>query len=197
MSLDGYVAGPHQSLDLPFGEGVDGRLHRWMFEQPEANQTELTALTSAGAYIMGRNMFGPGRDSWDESWQGWWGPNPPYHGPVFVLSHFARDPLPMEGGTTFFFVTEGIKAALEKARSASAGANVAISGGAQTLNQYLAAGLVDELTVSLVPITIGAGERLFTDVGSIECELMDTHSTGLVTHLKYKVLPRRVGTPAS
>lgn len=194
MSLDGYVAGENQSLELPFGEGVDGRLHRWMFEQPEANQTEITELTSAGAYIMGRHMFGPDRGSWDESWQGWWGPNPPYHGPVFVLSHYEREPLLMEGGTTFTFVTKGIVAALEQAKAAAEGANVAITGGAETLNQYLAAGLVDELTISLVPITIGAGERLFVDTGNFECEQIGARSTGLVTHLKYKILPRNEGT---
>jgi dihydrofolate reductase len=99
MSVDGFVAGPKQSLDNPFGEGVEGRLHQWMFDDPDANALEIEAITAAGAFIMGRNMFGPGRGDWDEEWMGWWGDEPPYHGPVFVLTHHEREPLEMKGGT--------------------------------------------------------------------------------------------------
>ena len=129
VSVDGFVAGPRQSLDNPIGEG-GGRLHRWMFEQPEGNAAELAALTSAGAYIMGRNMFGPGRGEWDESWRGWWGDEPPYHAPVFVLTHHEREPLRMQGGTTFTFVTDGTGSALAQARAAAGDRSVAIAGGA-------------------------------------------------------------------
>ena len=116
MSVDGFVAGPNQSLENPFGEGVGERLHRWMFEEPEANAAAIDALTSQGAYVMGRNMFGPGRGAWDEEWKGWWGEEPPYHAPVFVLTHHEREPLEMRGGTTFTFVTDGITSALAQAR---------------------------------------------------------------------------------
>jgi dihydrofolate reductase len=109
MSVDGLVAGPNQSLDNPFGEGVEGRLHQWMFDEPDANAPEIEAMTAAGAFIMGRNMFGPGRGDWDEDWKGWWGDEPPYHSPVFVLTHHAREALTMKGGTTFTFVTDGIE----------------------------------------------------------------------------------------
>ena len=112
MSVDGFVAGPNQSADKPFGEGVDDRLHRWMFEQADVNAAEIEAITSAGAYVMGRNMFGPGRGDWDLDWQGWWGDDPPYHAPVFVLTRHPREPLTMQGGTTFTFVTDGIESAL-------------------------------------------------------------------------------------
>ena len=140
MSLDGFVAGPHQSLANPLGEGAEDRLHRWMFEEAEANAAELQAITAAGAFIMGRNMFGPGRDDWDLEWKGWWGDEPPYHGPVFVLTHHPRPALPMRGGTTFSFVTDGIESALAQARRAAGEGDIAIAGGAHTVNQYLAAG---------------------------------------------------------
>jgi dihydrofolate reductase len=188
MSVDGFVAGPNQSLDFPLGEGVEGRLHRWMFDEREANSAAIEAITSAGAYIMGRNMFGPGRGAWDEQWTGWWGDEPPYRAPVFVLTHQPRAPLVMEGGTTFTFVTEGIESALRQARNAARGADVAIAGGAATVNQYLAAGTIDELRLHVAPLVLGAGERLFTGLGEVTLEPTGVSGTGLVTHLSYRVL---------
>jgi dihydrofolate reductase len=188
MSLDGFVASPHQSLDKPFGEGGADRLHRWMFEQPELNAAEIEALTSAGAYIMGRNMFGPGRGAWDEEWKGWWGDDPPYHAPVFVLTHYPRDPLPMQGGTSFTFVTDGIDSALAQAREAAGDKDVAIAGGAATVNQYLAADVIDELSLQIAPMTLGVGERLFDGVGGLVLEPVSVRSTDLVTHVRYRVV---------
>jgi dihydrofolate reductase len=119
ISLDGFVAGPNQSLAEPFGEGVGERLHRWMFDEPDANAAALAAIAAPSAYVMGRNMFGPGRGAWDLEWEGWWGEDPPYHAPVFVLTHHAREPLTMQGGTVFTFVTDGIESALAQARQAA------------------------------------------------------------------------------
>jgi dihydrofolate reductase len=188
MSMDGFVAGPNQSLADPIGEGGD-RLHRWMFEEPDANAAAIDAITSAGAYIMGRNMFGPGRGGWDEEWKGWWGDEPPYHAPVFVLTHHPRAALPMQGGTTFYFVTDGVESALALAREAADDRTVAIAGGAATLNQYLAAGLIDELRLHVAPVLLGAGERLFEGVGDLNLELLDTSGTELVAHLTYRIVP--------
>jgi dihydrofolate reductase len=187
VSVDGFAAGPNQSLEKPFGDGVDGRLHRWRFEQPEENAAEISAIVSASAFIMGRNMFGPGRGEWDEAWKGWWGEEPPYHAPVFVLTHHPREPLVMAGGTSFTFVTDGIESALAKARETAGEANIAIAGGAATVNQYLAAGLIDELRLHVAPITIGAGERLFDGVGGLALELVGSRSNELVTHISYRV----------
>ncbi len=187
VSLDGFVAGPKQSLENPLGEGVGEKLHRWMFEQPEVNAEELAALTSAGAFVMGRNMFGPGRGDWDEEWRGWWGPNPPYHAPVFVLTHHPRASLTMEEGTTFTFVTEGIDAALAQAKEAAGDKDVAIAGGAATINQYLRAGLIDILTLHTAPVTLGAGERLFDGVPGLSLEPISARATDLVIHAEYRV----------
>jgi dihydrofolate reductase len=187
MSVDGYVAGTDQRLDEPFGDGPRGRLHRWMLEQPERNAAEIERITAAGAYIMGRNMFSPGRGEWDETWTGWWGEEPPYHAPVFVLTHHPREPLPMKGGTTFTFVTDGIEAALERARAAAGDRDVAIAGGAATVNQYLAAGLIDELRLHVAPLILGAGERLFTGTADVELEPVSVRGDELVTHLTYRV----------
>jgi dihydrofolate reductase len=187
MSLDGYVAGTDQRLDEPFGDGPRGRLHRWRFEQPEQNAAEIAAVTAAGAYVMGRNMFGPGRGAWDPDWTGWWGEEPPYHAPVFVLTHHPREPLTMKGGTTFTFVTGGIRAALDRARAAAGDADVAIAGGAATANQYLAAGLIDELRLHVVPLVLGAGERLFEAVADVDLEPVSVRQNELVTHLTYRV----------
>jgi dihydrofolate reductase len=188
LSIDGYTAGPNQRLDKPFGDGVEGRLHRWMFEEPEANVAALEGIDAASAYVMGRNMFGPGRGAWDEEWTGWWGDEPPYHAPVFVLTHHAREPLTMQGGTTFTFVTDGIESALEQARAAAGAGDVAIAGGAATVNQYLAAGLIDELRLHIVPLVLGAGERLFEGVSNITLEKLGVSGTELVTHLSYRVV---------
>ena len=187
MSVDGYVAGTHQRLDEPFGDGPRGRLHRWMLDQPEENAAEIEAITAARAYVMGRNMFGPGRGEWDLDWTGWWGEEPPYHAPVFVLTHHPREPLTMKGGTTVTFVTDGIRAALDRARAAAGDADVAIAGGAATINQYLAAGLIDELRLHVVPLVLGAGERLFEGVADVELEPVSARQNGLVTHLTYRV----------
>jgi dihydrofolate reductase len=188
MSVDGYVAGTDQRLAEPFGDGPRGRLHRWMVEQPERNAAEVEQLTAAGAYIMGRNMFGPGRGEWDETWTGWWGEEPPYHAPVFVLTHHPRERLPMKGGTTFTFVPDGIEAALEQARAAAGDGTVAIAGGAATVNQYLAAGLIEELRLHVVPLILGAGERLFTGTADVDLEPVSVRGDELVTHLTFRVL---------
>ncbi|HEY6647827.1 MAG TPA: dihydrofolate reductase family protein [Mycobacterium sp.] len=183
VSLDGYAAGPNQSADLPFGEGVDGRLHTWMVDHADENRAEIDAVTSAGAYIMGRNMFGPGRGEWDLEWKGWWGPEPPYHAPVFVLTHHPREPLEMDGGTTFTFVTDGPESALAQARAAAGDRQVAIAGGAATLNQYLSRGAVDELRLHVVPITLGAGERVFDGVGGLTLDIDRVRPTRHVAHV--------------
>jgi dihydrofolate reductase len=188
MSIDGYTAGPNQRLEEPFGDGVEGRLHRWMFDEPEAIAAAIEGIGAASAYVMGRNMFSPGRGAWDEEWTGWWGEEPPYHGPVFVLTHHPREPLTMQGGTTFTFVTAGIESALEQARAAAGHGDVAIAGGAATVNQYLAAGLIDELRLHVVPLVLGAGERLFEGVGNVTLERLDVSSNDLVTHLSYRVV---------
>jgi dihydrofolate reductase len=188
ISIDGYVAGLHQRLDEPFGDGPRGRLHRWMFERPEENAAAIEAITAAGAYVMGRNMFGPGRGEWDEGWTGWWGEEPPYHAPVFVLTHHPRQGLEMKGGTSVTFVTDGITAALEQARAAAGDRPIAIAGGAATVNQYLAAGLIDELRLHVVPLILGAGERLFTGVADVDLEPVSVDGNELVTHLTYRIL---------
>jgi dihydrofolate reductase len=187
ISLDGFVAAPNQSLENPIGVG-GGRVHDWMFETPEENAAEMAAIVDVGAVIMGRNMFGPGRGEWDLSWRGWWGDEPPYHAPVFVLSHFARDPLELEGGTTFTFVTDGIHAAMDQAREAAGEGDISIAGGASTVNQYLAAGLIDELRLHVAPLTLGAGERLFDGVPELTLEPVSTRAATLVTHLTYRVV---------
>ena len=187
MSVDGFVAGPNQSLDDPLGEGAEDRLHRWMFEEVEANAAELRGITAAGAFIMGRNMFSPGRGDWDLEWKGWWGDDPPYHRPVFVLTHHPRPVLPMNGGTTFTFVTDGIESALAQAREAAGGGDIAIAGGAHTVNQYLAAGLIDELRLHVAPVLLGAGERLFDGVAGLALEPLGVRGTNLVTHMRYRV----------
>jgi dihydrofolate reductase len=202
MSLDGYVAGPEQSLDDPLGTGGEA-LHTWMVvtrsfrEQHGSGDGGTTGLDderaaawneNVGAGIMGRNMFGPVRGPWgDEDWRGWWGDNPPYHYPVFVLTHHARRPLEMEGGTTFHFVTDGIEAALERALEAAAGKDVIIGGGASAARQYLRAGLVDELEVHVAPVLLGGGERLFDDVGggTAGLELVELVASPAVAHYRF------------
>jgi dihydrofolate reductase len=188
MSVDGFVAGPNQTLENPMGDGVGRRLHRWMFEDAETNALEIEAITRAGAFIMGRNMFGPGRNEWDSEWKGWWGDDPPYHAPVFVLTHHARAPLPMQGGTTFNFVTDGIESAMAKARKAAGAKDIAIAGGAAVVNQFLAARMIDELRLHVAPVILGAGERLFEGVSDITLEAVSVRSTRFVTHLTYRVI---------
>jgi dihydrofolate reductase len=201
VSLDGYAAGPNQSLENPIGDG-GMRLHEWVFataswrsmeglEGGESNPDSevLTEVMSGnGAYIMGRNMFGGGTGPWDESWTGWWGDDPPYHVPVFVLTTHPREPLTMQGGTTFTFVTDGIDSALAQARAAAGEANVSIAGGASTVRQFLRAGHLDKLYLHLVPIVLGSGERLLEDVGDPRFELLAVVDSPTVTHLKYRVV---------
>jgi dihydrofolate reductase len=186
ISADGYSAGPDQSREDPLGARGE-ELHRWMFEQPEANKAERDAIVEAGAYIMGRNMFSSDRGEWDLSWRGWWGENPPYHAPVFVLCHREREPIAMEGGTTFHFVTDGIESALAQARAAAGDRTVSIAGGASTVRQYLAAGLIDELRLHIAPVVLGAGERPLHGIGDRHLEQLEVTSTDLVTHIRYRV----------
>jgi dihydrofolate reductase len=164
ISLDGFVAGPDQSRDDPLGKR--GReVHGWHLGDERANEADATAagwlMRPRGAYVMGRNMFGPIRGEWDEDWDGWWGPEPPYHAPVFVLTHHAREPIEMEGGTSFHFVTEGFDAAYTQALESAGEDGVDIAGGASTVRQALAAGVIDELTLDVTPVLLGSGERLF------------------------------------
>jgi dihydrofolate reductase len=192
ISVDGFTAGTNQRLDEPFGDAADGRsarvpLTRWMIEGREANDAAIKGILTAKAYIMGRNMFSPGRGAWDLDWTGWWGPEPPYHAPVYVLTHHPREPLTMKG-TTFYFVTDGIESALAQAREAAGDGSVSIAGGAATVRQYLKAGLIDELRVHVAPVMLGAGERPLEDIGSFDLELLDVSSNPLVTHLTYRVL---------
>jgi dihydrofolate reductase len=191
MSLDGFVAGTNQTFEKPFGDNFDSDLlDRWMFAEPEKHnhKKEIEAILDAGAFIMGSNMFGP-KDRRDKpEWKGWWGDNPPYHAPVFVLSHKERGPVEMEGGTTFNFVTNSIESALSKAKEAAGDRNVKIMGGANTVNQYLAAGLIDELWLHIVPVTIGAGARLFEGIPNLKLEPMEISGTSVVTHIRYNVL---------
>ena len=201
ISLDGFVAGPNQSAENPIGEG-GMRLHEWMLateswrrnhgeeggESGVDSEVADELLKGIGAYIMGRNMFSPGRGDWDETWTGWWGEDPPYHAPVFVLTHHARDPIPMQGGTTFNFVTDGIESALEQARAAAGEQDVSIAGGASAVRQYLAAGLLDELHLHIAPVVLGAGERLLEDVGDPTLEPVKVVASPAVTHVKYRVV---------
>jgi dihydrofolate reductase len=205
MTLDGYVAGPNQSAENPLGEGAD-RLHDWLLKlktfrtihgdttggETGTNDDVLReAFENVGATIMGRNMFGGGPGPWKKPfWKGWWGDSPPFHHPVFVLTHHAREPLPMQGGTTFSFVTDSIESALNHARRAANGKDVALGGGANVAQQYLTAGLIDELEIHLVPLFLGGGTRLFDNVDCRKVKLEPIRMIGgpAVTHLKYRVL---------
>ena len=191
MSLDGFTAGLNQSFEKPFGDNFDSELlDRWMFAEPEKykHTKEIDAILDAGAFIMGSNMFGPKDKRDNPEWKGWWGDNPPYHAPVFVLSHNARVPIGMEGGTTFIFVSDGITSALSKAKEAAGNRDVKIMGGANTVNQYLAAGLIDELWLHIAPVTLGAGTRLFDGVSDLALEPVEVSGSGVVTHIRYNVL---------
>jgi len=192
ITLDGYAAGLNQTEQRPFGEdGGDGwgdKLHAWYSEGPDEHPAEFARMMTAKAFIMGRNMFGPVRGEWDRQWNGWWGDNPPYHGPVFVLTHHPRDPQPMDGGTTFHFVTDGIESAFKRAREAAGDGDISIHGGATTVNQYLAAGLINELRLHIAPYTLGAGTRLFDGVPPLNLEQVESRAARSVTHLTYRVL---------
>jgi dihydrofolate reductase len=192
ISADGYSAGLNQTEQRPFGDdgagGSGGKLHAWMFDRPGENQAELAQLSAAGAFIIGRNMFGPVRGAWDREWNGWWGEDPPFHAPVFVLTHHARDPQPMAGGTTYYFVTDGIESALAQARAAAGDREVAVQGGATTINQYLSGGLIDELRLHIAPFTLGAGTRVFEGVPALNLEQVKSRAATGVTHVTYRVL---------
>jgi dihydrofolate reductase len=203
MSFDGFVAGPSQSVENPLGIGGE-RLHEWALSTAawrsihglpggkvdESSRVVEESFAGIGATVMGRNMFGGHPGPWNagKPWTGWWGANPPFHHPVFVLTHHAREPLKLEGGTTFTFVTDGIESALEMARRAAADKDVALAGGAKAAQQYLAAGLVDEMEIHLVPTLLGGGERLFERVGDDlhGLALVRTLATPEVTHLKFE-----------
>lgn len=189
MSIDGFVAGPSQSRDDPLGVGGIA-VHRWHLGDARATAADETAsawlMRPRGAYVMGRNMFGPVRGDWDEDWRGWWGPEPPYHAPVFVLTHFARDPIEMEGGTTFFFVTDGFDAAYARAVEVAGDRGVDIAGGASTVRQALRAGVVDELTIDIAPIVLGSGERIFSDLDAFDFEPVEALHSPLATHVRYR-----------
>jgi dihydrofolate reductase len=202
ISLDGFVAGPSQSEENPLGVGGEN-LHEWVvkvgawrkqhgLEGGESNASNAVMeeiQRDAGATVMGRNMFGGGPGPWDKDdpWKGWWGENPPFHTPVFVLTHHPREPLEMEGGTTYYFVSDGIDSALEQARQAAGAKDVLIRGGANVVQQYLAAGLVDEFELHIVPILLRDGERLLEKVGDLKLEQVRAVEAPGVTHIKYRV----------
>ncbi len=186
VSVDGFVAGVAQSEEDPLGIGAE-HLHRWMFETEEENAAEIAAILGHGAYIMGRNMFGPVRGEWDEPWRGWWGDEPPYRAPVFVLTHFEHEPIEMQGGTTFHFVTDGPAAAMERAREAAGDASISVAGGASTIDQFLALDLIDELRLHIAPLVLRAGERLFAASGPVELRPIASRTASLVTHVTYGV----------
>jgi dihydrofolate reductase len=200
LSLDGFGAGPNQSLQNPMGEGAGG-LHTWFrgtrtFQRMIGNASNgsdgpdedfaAAGFANVGAWILGRNMFGPVRGAWpDDEWKGWWGDEPPYHVPVFVLTHHARAPLVMEGGTTFYFVTEGIQAAYARAREAAGGKDVRLGGGVATVREYLQAGLVDEMHLAIAPVLLGSGESLFAglDLTRLGFRCTEHVPTAAATHV--------------
>lgn len=214
VSADGYGAGPHQSLKHPLGEGGED-LHQWAFPT-RTMQREVfgkdggttgidedfaaRSFENIGAWILGRNMFAPSRGPWpDDGWRGWWGDDPPYHVPAFILTHHARDPIPMEGGTTFHFVTGGIHEALDRARTAADGKDVRIGGGPDTIRQYLQEGLIDELHLAISPVLLGRGEPLLTgiDLRTMGYECVESVASEKAMHVVLRRGPRaRVGTEA-
>ena len=205
MTLDGYVAGPNQSIEHGLGEGAEP-LHDWVVKlksfremhgdggggETGTNDDVLReAFENIGATIMGRNMFGGGPGPWGkEPWNGWWGDDPPFHTPVFVLTHHAREPLVRQGGTTFHFVTDGIESALRQAKEAAGGKDVSLGGGASAAQQYLAAGLIDEMELHVVPLLLGSGERLLDNLkgSDVKLESVGVIETPDVTHLKYRLV---------
>ena len=200
ISLDGYGAGPDQTLEAPLGTGGHA-VHQWFFPTRTFQQTVLgkpdgqtgvdddfavRSFENVGAWIMGRNMFGPVRGPWpDESWRGWWGETPPYHVPVFVLTHHARRPLEMDGGTVFHFVTDGYESALRQARAAAGNRDVRVGGGVSTIRQYLTAGLMDEMHVVVSPVLLGRGEHLFAgiDLPKLGFKVAEHVTTPAATHV--------------
>lgn len=195
ISLDGYVAGPDQSQENPLGIG-GFELHRW--HAPPSHEVDIAVsnriLAPRGAFVMGRNMFGPIRGEWDdtaggETWRGWWGEEPPYHAPVFVLTHYPHDPIPMDGGTTFYFVTS-FEEAMERAFSAAGDETVTIAGGASAVRQGLEAGVVDEIMLNHVPVVLGEGERLFEGLGGLALDAVEVLASPNATHVVYRTQRR-------
>jgi dihydrofolate reductase len=203
ISLDGYAAGPNQGTEHPLGERGE-ELHEWVVELDTwrkehgkeggvtnaSSEVVAETIANVGAEIMGRGKFGGGPGPWpeDPSWDGWWGDDPPFHVPVFVLTHHEREPLEMQGGTTFHFVTDGPEAALERAREAAGDRDVTIGGGAKTINQYLRLGLLDEFEIHVTPLILGSGSRLLEDVDDLKLELARAVDAPGVTHMKYRVV---------
>ena len=191
MSLDGFVAGPDQSEEHPLGIGGH-KVHAWHMPGPDPKHPVDEAFTERllgprGAYIMGRNMFGPVRGEWGASdWRGWWGPEPPYHAPVFVLTHYPHDSIEMEGGTTFHFV-DGFDAALAAARDVAGDLPIDIAGGASAVRQALQAGVLNELVLDIAPVLLGRGERLFDDVGELSAEPVEVATSPKATHVVYRI----------
>jgi dihydrofolate reductase len=203
ISLDGYMSGPNQSEASPLGEGGEA-LHEWAFKQAAfkemhdlgddgergvSDEIVRASLDNLGAVVMGRNMFGPVRGDWpDEDWKGWWGDDPPFHCPVYVLTHHPRDPFELEGGNSFHFITEGIEKAIAEAKEAADDQDVTVGGGAATLQQAIGAGLLDEILVTQVPILLGAGERLFDllAAGAAKVDLVDVIQDADLLHLTYR-----------
>ena len=187
ISADGFVAGPQQSMENPLGLGGIA-LHEWHFD-PEGVEAQIVDdwLLTPGAFVMGRNMFTAGRGEWDLEWRGWWGEEPPYHAPVFVLTHFEREPLEMQGGTTFHFVTDGLESALDKAKQAAGDKHVEVAGGAATINGFLTLGAIDELHLHIAPRVLGAGERLFDGVPEQALVPIDVVAGARATHVTYRI----------
>ena len=191
ISLDGFIAGPDQSREDPIGVG-GLRLHQWHWRADEPGheadagpRDEL--MRPCGAVLMGRNMFGPIRGEWEGDWRGWWGDEPPYHAPVFVLTHYPHEPIQMAGGTTFRFVTAGFDAALEQAKDAAGNGDVDIAGGASTVRQAFAAGAIDELLLDIVPVLLGRGERLFDGVADPGLDPVEVIHSPYATHVRYRI----------
>jgi dihydrofolate reductase len=190
VSLDGYVAGPDQTEADPLGRNGED-LHRWMFQEPlhPADQPFHDLLTRPlGACVMGRNMFGPVRGEWDRDWRGWWGEDPPYHCPVFVLTHYPHEPIEMAGGTTFHFVGDFATAMRRAQEAAGPEGLVRVTGGASTVQQALRAGVLDELVVDVAPLTLGGGERLLDDLPGLRLEPLESAHSPLASHVRYRVL---------
>jgi dihydrofolate reductase len=201
ISLDGYAAGPNQSRENPLGEGGE-RMHEWAIntdtwreqhgmpggERGPDSEVIDEVSRNIGACVMGRNMFDHGRGDWDPEWRGWWGEDPPFHAPVYVLTHHPREPREMQGGTTFHFVTDGVEAAVERARADAGERDVSIAGGASTVRQVIRAGLLDELYLHIAPVILGAGERLLDDIGDAAFEQVKVVPSPTVAHVKYRVV---------
>ncbi|MET3927187.1 dihydrofolate reductase family protein [Devosia sp. 2618] len=188
LTLDGFGTGLNQSRERPFGTIDPRQLARWMFEDADNNRAEIDAVVSYGAFVMGRNMFAaPGPDAWEPEWTGWWGANPPYHAEVFVLTHYSRPSIKMEGGTTFHFITNGPEVALAEARAAAGSRNVAIAGGVSTTRHYLNSGDIDTLHLKIAPLLAGEGDRLWDGL-TAKLEPIAARHSKYATHIDYRVV---------